>query len=103
MGIPERSSIRELDAWFDQAPVAMVFADHELRATRTNAAYRRLSGLPDEAIIGRRPSEVDDHMDAALIERTLTEQVIKKGVPVADMPVVQTLAGKRRVLLWSAD
>jgi PAS domain S-box-containing protein len=103
MGIPERSSIRELDAWFDQAPVALVFSDHELRATRTNAAYRRLSGLPDEAIIGRRPSEVDDHIDAALIERTLTEQVIKKGVPVADVAVMQTLAGKRRVLLWSAD
>jgi PAS domain S-box-containing protein len=101
MGILEPSSSRELDALFDQAPVALTFLDPELRARRTNAAFRRLFGLPDEAVIGRRPSEVDDGMDMALIERTLAE-VIKKGVPVADVPVVRTLAGKRRVLLWSA-
>src|SRR5258707_15782645 len=87
---------------FDQSSVALVFADPELRAMRTNAAFRRLFGLPDEAVIGRRPSEVDDHMDMALIERTLAEG-IEKGVPGADVPVVQTLAGKRRGLLWSAD
>jgi len=103
MGIPEQGSRRELDAMFDQSSVALIFLDLELRVTRTNAAYRRLFGLPDEAVIGRRPSEVDASVDMALIERTLAEQVMKKGVPVADMPVVQTLAGKRRVLLWSAD
>ena len=103
MGIPERSSSRELDALFDQASVALAFLDLELRATRTNAAFRRLSGLPDEALIGRRPSDVDDSMDMALMERTIAEQVIKKGVPVADVPVVRTLAGKRQVYLWSAD
>src|SRR5258707_11966476 len=102
MGVPEQGSSRELDAMVDQATVALVFADPELRAKRTNAAFRLLSGLPDEAVIGRGPSEVDDHMDMALIERALAE-VIEKGVPVADVPVVQTLAGKRRVLLWSAD
>jgi PAS domain S-box-containing protein len=81
----------------------LVFADPELRARRTNAAFRRLFGLSDEAVIGRRPSEVDEHMDMALIERTIAEQVVEKGVPVADVPVVQSRAGKRRVLLWSAD
>ena len=55
MDTPERSS-RELDALFDQSPIAMVFGDRELRARRTNAAFRRLIGLPDEAIIGRRRS-----------------------------------------------
>jgi PAS domain S-box-containing protein len=87
---------------FDQSSIPLVYADPELRATRTNAAFRRLFGLPDEAVIGRRPSEVDDSMDAALIERTLTE-VMKEGVPVADVPVVQTQGGTRRVLLLSAD
>src|SRR5882672_9840559 len=100
MGVPEQGSSRELDAMFDQSSVALVFADPELRAMRTNAAFRRLFGLPDEAVIGRRPSEVDDHMDMALIEQTLTEQVIKKGVPVEDVPVVETQGGKRRVILW---
>src|SRR5258708_16761910 len=50
-------SIRELDALFDQSPIGMVFGDRELRARRTNAAFRRLVGLPDEPILGRRPSE----------------------------------------------
>ena len=99
----EHDSSRELDAVFDQSSVPLVFADPELRAKRVNAAFRRLFGLTDEAVIGRRPSEVDDHMDMALIERTIAEQVIKKGVPVADVPVAQTQAGKRQVILWSAD
>jgi PAS domain S-box-containing protein len=95
-------SVRELDALFDQSPLAMVFNDRELRARRTNAAFRRLTGLPDEAIIGRRPTEVDSGMDMAWIERTLAGQVINRGVPVVDVHVEQTLAGECRVLSWSA-
>jgi hypothetical protein len=80
----------------------LVLGDCEVRARRVNAVCRRLFGLPDEAIIGRRPSEVDGGVDAALVERTLTEQVIPKGVPVIDVHLEQTLAGERRVLSWSA-
>jgi PAS domain S-box-containing protein len=103
MDMPELS-IRELDALFDQSPIAMVFYDRELRHKRTNAALRRLAGVTDEAILGRRPTEVsDDHgLDAAWIERTLAEQVINRGVPVVDVHVEQTRAGERRVLSWSA-
>jgi PAS domain S-box-containing protein len=92
----------ELDALFGQAPVALAFLDPELRARRTNAAYRRMIGLPDEAIIGRRPSEFDGGVDVALGERILAGQVIGRGVPVIDRHLEQTLAGKRRVLSWSA-
>jgi PAS domain S-box-containing protein len=95
-------SIRELDALFDQSPIPMVFGDRELRARRTNAAFRRLVGLPDEAILGRRPSEGEVGTDTALTERTLAERVINRGVPVIDMHIEQTLAGERRVLSWSA-
>jgi hypothetical protein len=35
----------------------MVFNDRELRTTRTDAAFRRLTGLPDKATIGRWPAE----------------------------------------------
>src|SRR5215469_2324257 len=104
MDRPELSS-RELDALFDQAPVAMVFADGDLRTRRTNAAFRQLTGLPDEALIGRRPSEVDKGdriMDTDLIERTLAGQVMNAGVPVVSMQLEVTLAGERRVLAWSA-
>ena len=95
-------SVFELDALFDQTPVALAFLDPELRARCTNAALRRLVGLPDEAIIGRRPSEVAGGMDAALIERILADQVMATGVPVSDRLMEQTLAGKRRVYSWSA-
>ena len=95
-------SIRELDALFDQAPIAMAFHDRELRARRTNAAFRRLFGLRDKAVIGRWPSETIGGMDAALIEHTLAGQVMTTGVPVIDVHVKQTVAGEQRVLSWSA-
>jgi PAS domain S-box-containing protein len=94
--------LRDLDALFDQAPVAMAFLDRELRHRRTNAAFRQLFGLPDEAIIGRRPTEIDDGMDAALMERTLADQVIGRGVPGTDMQLEWTLGGRRRVFLGTA-
>ena len=95
-------SLRELDALFDQSPTAMVFRDPELRARRTNVAFRRLFGLPDEAVIGRLPSEFEGGVDTALIERIIGEQVIRRGVPVIAMPLEQGPAGKRRVLSWSS-
>jgi len=98
-------SIRELDALFDQSPVAMVFRDRELRARRTNAAFRQLTGISDEAIIGRRPSEtymVGCVMDMDVVERTLAGQVMSAGVPVVGMPLEQARDGARRVFSWSA-
>jgi PAS domain S-box-containing protein len=102
MGKSGRSSSRELDALFDQAPVALVFCDQKLRITRTNPAYRRMVGLPDEAIIGRRPTEIDTSVDTALVERTVAGQVMQDGVPVADVPMRRTLAAGPRIFLWSA-
>jgi len=105
MDTPELS-LRELDALFDQAPVAMVFADRDTRTMRINAAFRQLTGLPDEALIGRRPTEfdmADRVMDLDLIERTLAGQVIRQGVPVVSMPLEQAQeAGERRVYSWTA-
>jgi PAS domain S-box-containing protein len=95
-------SIRDLEALFDQSPIALVFNDREMRTTRTNAAFRRLVGLPDEALIGRRPSQTDLGTDAAQGERTVAEQVIGKGLPVIDMHLEWTVAGQRRVFSWSA-
>jgi PAS domain S-box-containing protein len=96
-------SIPELGVLFDQLPVGLVFTDREVRTTRTNAAYRRLVGLPDEALIGRRPSEVAPGADVVLAERILAEQVIYRGVSVRNVPMEQAVAGERRVLSWSAD
>jgi PAS domain S-box-containing protein len=104
MGTPELS-IRELDALFDQSPVAMVFVDVELRTRRANAAFRRLVGLPEEGLVGRRPTETpgaDRLMDTHLVEGTLAEQVIREGVPVVNMPLERVQAGKRLVFAWTA-
>src|SRR5258708_17394169 len=95
----------ELGVLFDQSPIAMVFTDRDLRTRRTNAAFRRLAGLPDEALTGRRPSETDPGdriMDTALIEHVLAEQVISRGVPVVDVHLESTMAGEPRVFSWSA-
>src|SRR5258708_21406949 len=98
-------SLRKLDAVFDQAPVALVFRDRELRTRRTNAAFRQLTGLPEEALIGRRPSETYKAgrvMDTDLIERPLAGRVMSGGVPVVGMNLEGILAGERRVFAWSA-
>src|SRR5258708_39163120 len=95
----------ELGVLFDQSPIAMVFSDRDLRTRRTNAAFRRLAGLPDEALTGRRPSETDPGdriMDTALIEHALAEQVISRGVPLADVPLQPTIARHRRLFSCSA-
>ncbi len=102
---PGPGPVGELGVLFDQSPIAMVFSDRDLRTRRTNAAFRRLAGLPDEALTGRRPSETDPGdriMDTALIERVLAEQVIGRGVPVVDVHLESTVAGERRVFSWSA-
>jgi hypothetical protein len=95
----------------------MIFHDRELRVRRTNAAFRRLIGLPDEAIIGRWPSELNGPSirywaarptcwqasdGTAWDERTLAEQVINRGVPVVNVHLEWTMTGKRQVLSWSA-
>jgi hypothetical protein len=41
-------------------------------------------------------------MDTAMIERTLVERVMKRGVPVVDLYLEQTVADEQRVLSWSA-
>jgi PAS domain S-box-containing protein len=100
---PELSP-RELGALFRQAPVGMVFSDRDLRTRRTNAAFRQLIGLPDEMLIGRRPTETErnDIVDAGLIERTLEGQVIRDGVPVVNMLLEPTLPSGCRVFAWTA-
>jgi PAS domain-containing protein len=95
---PGPGPVGELGVLFDQSPIAMVLRGRELRARRTNAALRRLAGLPDEALLGRRPAETDLGVDTALMERILVRQVLGRGVPVIDVHLELTVAGERRVL-----
>jgi len=98
-------SLRELEALFDQSPVAMVYCDIDLRTRRANAAFRRLIGQPDQALIGLRPTETagaDSLADTDQVERILGEQVIKEGVPVLNVPMTRPSRGGQRVLSWTA-
>jgi PAS domain S-box-containing protein len=104
MDTPELS-IRELDALFDQSPVAMVFVDRELRTQRTNAAFRQLTGITDSKLLGRRPTQTeaaDRVVDMDLVERILAEQVISRGVPVIGMRLDRIATGRRQVFSWTA-
>jgi PAS domain S-box-containing protein len=104
MDVP-KLSIRELEALFEQSPVAMIFTDRHLRNRRANAAFRQLVGISDETLIGRRPTQTEGAdwlLDTQLIERILAEQVLGKGVPVVNMPLERTEGGKRRVISWTA-
>ena len=83
-------SLRELDALFDQAPVAMTFLDRKLRVRRTNAAFRRLVSLPDKAIIGRRPSEFDNGVDAALMPGRTVASSARLDLNAAALPRLGT-------------
>ncbi|HTU71995.1 MAG TPA: SpoIIE family protein phosphatase [Trebonia sp.] len=103
MDTPELS-LRELDALFRQAPVGMVFSDRDVRTRRTNAAFRELFDLPDDALIGRRPTETGGarYIDVGLIERTLAGQVIRDGIPVVHMLLERSRPTGCQVLAWTA-
>ena len=47
-----------LDGLYDGAPVGLGFWDEDLRYRRVNARLAAINGLPAEAHIGRRPSEL---------------------------------------------
>ncbi|HTU71989.1 MAG TPA: GAF domain-containing SpoIIE family protein phosphatase [Trebonia sp.] len=104
MDTPELS-IRELDALFEQSPVAMVFNDNEMRARRANAAFRQLMGFPEGDLVGRPPTgqtAVTPVFDTQFVERTMAGQVIKEGIPAVNVPLDLTVAGEHRVAAWTA-
>jgi PAS domain S-box-containing protein len=104
MDIPELS-IRGLDALFDQSPVAMIFTDSQMRARRANTAFRQMMGVPKGDLIGHPLTQqalVSDILDTRFVERTLTEQVIGRGVPVVNVPLELNVAGEHKVAAWTA-
>jgi PAS domain S-box-containing protein len=91
-----------LGKWFYQAPMALVCTDLQLRVVRVNDAFCQLLGLSADEMIGRRPSEYADTFDAEFIERTVAEEVIRKGLPLVDVHLTQRLpGGHERALAWS--
>ncbi|HEY6786956.1 MAG TPA: PAS domain-containing protein, partial [Trebonia sp.] len=92
----------DLGALIEQAPMATVYVDAELRFIQVNDEFCRFVRLPREAIIGRRVIEVPAAgFDMITIDRILTGQVLA-GVPLVDWPLEQAIDGARRTYAWSA-
>ncbi|HEX3963650.1 MAG TPA: SpoIIE family protein phosphatase [Trebonia sp.] len=100
IGSPE--GLPDLGALFEQAPMATVYVDAELRFIQVNDEFCRFVRLPREAIIGRRVIEVPAAgFDMIMIDRILTGQVLA-GVPLVNWALEQEIDGVRRVYAWSA-
>jgi PAS domain S-box-containing protein len=92
----------DLGALVEQAPMAAVYCDAELRFIAVNDEFCRFVRLPREAILGHRVIEVPAAgFDMIMIDRVLTGQVLA-GVPLLDWPLEQTIDGVRRAYAWSA-
>ena len=100
--IVSQEGLPDLGALVEQAPMAAVYCDAELRFIKVNDEFCRFVRLPREAIIGHRVIEVPAAgFDMIMIDRVLTGQVLA-GVPLLDWPLEQTIDGVRRVYAWSA-
>ncbi|MCW2935750.1 MAG: putative sensor protein [Actinomycetia bacterium] len=92
----------DLGALIEQAPMATVYVDAELRFIQVNDEFCRFVRLPREAIIGRRVIEVPAAgFDMIMVDRILAGQVLA-GVPLVDWPLEQAIDGARRTYAWSA-
>jgi PAS domain S-box-containing protein len=69
-----------LDALFEKAPIGLVVVDRELRYMQVNEAMAALNGLPAEAHIGRRMSELLPALAASVAP--LVERILETGDPV---------------------
>jgi signal transduction histidine kinase len=74
-----------LDTLLAAAPVGFGLLDTELRYRRVNAALAAINGLPVEAHLGRRPSEVLGPVELARQAEAMLRQVLASGEPVLDL------------------
>jgi signal transduction histidine kinase/CheY-like chemotaxis protein len=93
-----------LDALFTGGTVGLGFLDRELRFVRVNPALAELDGLPPDAHVGRRPSELTP---AAPVVPGMSEietglrRVLETGMPALDVEVSREAPGGRRSWLHS--
>jgi len=75
-----RKSEQRLNAFFAEAPAGLALYDGSGRFIKVNDTLARLAGLPAEAHVGRRPSEVLHPAWARQIEES-NQQVLQTGIP----------------------
>jgi PAS domain-containing protein len=74
-----------LDALFANAPVGLAFWDRDMRYQRINAELAAMNGVPIEAHIGRRPSDVLPGLGPHL--ETAFRRVLQEGEPLHNADV----------------
>ncbi|MFJ5706638.1 SpoIIE family protein phosphatase [Streptomyces sp. NPDC093105] len=72
------------DRLVDQSPIGLAVLDTELRYALVNPALERFNGVPADRHLGRRPSEVLPHVDAAPLEEA-ARRVLETGTPLLDV------------------
>lgn len=84
-----------LDTLMTAAPVGVAFFDTDLRYLRVNAALAEMNGLPPEAHIGRRISQLLPDVDVTVT--ALLEKVLSTGTPVCDVEVTGVTPARPRI------
>lgn len=79
-----RQTVAELRAVYDNVPVGLALVDQGLRFVNVNARFAAISGLPNEAHIGRAVREVMPEGLAAPLEAA-QRRVLETGRPVLDV------------------
>src|SRR3954453_18045741 len=74
-----------VNAMFGHAPIGIAYWDAGLRYRRINAELAAMNGLPVEAHIGRRPSEVLPEMGPKL--EAVLRRLLRSRQPLPDVDV----------------
>jgi PAS domain S-box-containing protein len=76
-----------LDSLFQSSPVGLGFWDRDLRFIRLNQALATINGLPPEAHIGKRPTELLPTLDSIQEIEAVWQGILETGVPVLNTEV----------------
>jgi PAS domain S-box-containing protein len=71
----------------NQTPIGIAVFDTDLRWVSVNPAQERMNGLPEEAVVGRRLTEMLPALDVEAIESRL-RHVLESGKPLLDQQTV---------------
>ena len=93
-----RTSLGQLDAVLDNAPIGVAFIDVEVRHVRVNRVLTDMMALPVDTLVGRTFLEVMGPAGAELTH--LVEQVRDTGQPILDLEVERAAVKAPYELRW---
>ncbi|WP_236246048.1 SpoIIE family protein phosphatase [Streptomyces sp. CC210A] len=79
-----RDALAALEGLFTQSPIGLATLGPDLRFLRVNDALARMNGVPAEAHLGRRLTEVAPGVNADVLERAM-QRVLDRGEPMVDV------------------